>query len=289
MQNKIIQDFTSNTKTTDTEVELFQQLAKSILKFSNGIFVDETHGTTSNVEYTSIRGVIERCEISDLLILTIDKNRSINRATFWQAKKEVKPQWVNNAGKKNITDGCFDFKCQFNQWELLSYRPHLSGVGKFSPPHKLLSSFDSASIGSYGVFHQKNNKIEVNYSIAEFISSSSLPNVNGKKTKAHPRMAINEKMSKYVYGNGERIVCTNLYDFIISLLIGAIGAPLNLEIHEHLWLMSYVKQQAKSSKNVIYGNNTNSLEELLPDISFDDNVNSYASGKFSILVIPTST
>ncbi|HFQ5065969.1 TPA: hypothetical protein ACGUVR_004556 [Vibrio vulnificus] len=288
MKQNIIQDFRRSSSFSDSEVKLFQQLAKSTLKYSTGIFVDETHGTTSNVEYISIRGVKERCEISDLLIVTVDPSSQYARATFWQAKKETKPQWIKNVGSQNISDGCFDFKCQFNQWELLSCRPDIAGVGAFSPPKTLLSSSHSPSIGSYGVFYESGSNLEVNYSVAEFITCTSLPKVNSRVTKAQPRMAINNKYAKYSIGFEEKIVCKNLDSFIEALLNFEIGVVLNKSKQEDIWLLKYVKAQVKASKNVIYGNDDISIDQLLPDIpdnEFQEYDDSYASGGISILIV----
>lgn len=290
MKNSIIQDFRHNAKFSDSEVKLFQQLAKSTLKYATGIFVDETHGTTSNVEYISIRGVKERCEISDLLIITVDPSTQYTRATFWQAKKETKPQWLKNVGSQNISDGCFDFKCQFNQWELLSYRPAIAGVGAFSPPKTLLSSSYSPSIGSYGVFYENGSNLEVNYSVAEFITCTSLPKVNSRVTKAQPRMAINNKYEKYSIGFEEKVVCSNIDSFMEALLNFEIGVVLNKNKQEDIWLLKYVKAQVKASKNVIYGNDDITIDQLLPDIPENDSQeydDSYASGGVSILIVST--
>lgn len=290
MKNNIIQHFRHNAKFSDSEVKLFQQLAKSTLQYATGIFVDETHGTTSNVEYISIRGVKERCEISDLLIITVDPSTQYTRATFWQAKKETKPQWLKNVGSQNISDGCFDFKCQFNQWELLSYRPAIAGVGAFSPPKTLLNSSYSPSIGSYGVFYENGSNLEVNYSVAEFVTCTSLPKVNSRVTKAQPRMAINNKYEKYSIGYKEKVVCSNIDSFMGALLNFEIGVVLNKNKQEDIWLLKYVKAQVKASKNVIYGNDDITIDQLLPDIpenesqEYDD---SYASGGVSILIVST--
>lgn len=288
LKSKIVQHFRQNSKISDSEVTLFRQLAKSTLQFTSGIFVDETHGTTSNVEYTSIRGVKERCEISDLLIVTVEPSSKLVRATFWQAKKEIKSQWVKNVGSQNVSDGCFDFKCQFNQWELLSYRHPIAGVGSFTPPKSLLSSSYTPSIGSYGVFYENGSDLEVNYSIAEFITSTSLPKVNSRATKAQPRMAINTKYSKYRVGIEEKIVCPNIDSFVEALLNCEIGAILSPQKIEEAWLINYIKQQVKSSKNVTYGNDDTVIDQLLPatmDNDLQEDSDSFTSGGISILIV----
>lgn len=290
MVSQIVNEFRRNANFSSGEVSLFQELARSIVKYKNGIFVDETHGNTCKVEYSSIRGVKERCEISDLLIVAVNKQRDETRATFWQAKREEKPQWIKNSGSQLLGEGCFDFKCQFNQWELLNYRHDIAGLGHFSPPQRLLSSFLSPSITSYGVFYESNGLVDLNYSVAELVASSSLPKVNGKTTKASPRMSINGKMAKYLFGSRERVVCNEINDFISALLAGSIGAEINLLETSHRWLVKYIRSQVYTAKNEIYGNDREAINDLLPEPPDSDSKDQddYSSGGFSILVVENS-
>lgn len=136
----------------DGEVELFRKLAKAIEGGSSSIFVEETHGAVKyNVEFNLTTGIKTRCEIADLLIISRSNFAPFYRATFWQAKKQAKTKWVAHG----TVDRHVDFKGQFNQWDLLSRRPVIAGVPPFMPPSDLLASFDSGSIGSFGVFYER--------------------------------------------------------------------------------------------------------------------------------------
>lgn len=271
----------------DNEVDLFRSMAKELLKRSKGVFIDETHGKVCNVTFNSIRGVTEQCEISDLLIITVDKKKNFARATFWQAKKETSPKWIINATTPSHNN-CFDFKGQFDQWELLSYRHDINGVAKFKPPKKLLSSFNSPSIGSYGVFYEEAKMLELNYSVAEFVTSTTLPPVRKySKSKPQSRMVINGKLSKYTYGLDEKIVCNNILDFLTALTQNQIGARIETTKPEHSWLIGSIKSQINSSKNIIYGNNSKEFDKtFFPDVP-GSNVDDPPEG-LSILILESS-
>ncbi|TOH89283.1 hypothetical protein CGI70_23970 [Vibrio parahaemolyticus] len=101
-------------------------------------------------------------------------------------------------------------------------------------------------------------------------------------------MAINNKYAKYSIGFEEKIVCKNLDSFIEALLNFEIGVVLNKNKQEDIWLLKYVKAQVKASKNVIYGNDDITIDQLLPDIpdnEFQEYDDSYASGGISILIV----
>lgn len=228
----IIADFQSTAVfATDGEVALFQKLSDAIVKHSRAQFIDETHGSVAQVEFISrISGKKSRCEISDLLIVSRDSEQSQYRATFWQAKKEPSPKWPGPRGRQN-----FDFKGQFDQWELLAERPYISGVGSFSPPPGLLANAASPSIGSFGVFFDENGLPEVNYSVAEMVSSVSI--------SKSPRMVINERLSSYTAWANETIAASNLGDFLTRLFSFQVGSIVSLTAAEGIWLGKYVNKK----------------------------------------------
>jgi hypothetical protein len=232
--NNVINDFRSNSAfKTDSEVALFRQLAKSILKNSSGMFIDETHGTVAKVEFTSPITSIERCEISDLLLIIKHMHTGEIRATFWQVKKEKHPRWpIANS------DANFDFQGQFNQWELLSLRPAIVGKSRFLPPPGLLKNASSPSIGSFGVFYELNGNIEVNYSVAEAVASSGI--------SKHPRMVINNHLTKYFYANQEAIVRKNMKSFLEAINDFTVGALLKPTNPADTWLAGYLNNKCSA-------------------------------------------
>lgn len=217
----------------DDEVDLFRKLAIAIASGCSAIFIQETHGAVAyNVKFDLTSGVGTRCEIADLLIISRSDVEPFYRATFWQAKKQPTAKWV----ALGTPDKHVDFKGQFNQWDLLSRRPNIVGVPPFVPPADLLSSFSSASIGSFGVFYERASQIEVVHSVASFISCSS-------PSAKHPVMVANAYLEQYFYNCREILVRTELCTFLNALLHHQIGAPIELSVKAQRWLLSYARKK----------------------------------------------
>jgi len=269
----IVADFRAKQSFPKTgEVDLFRNLADSIADHSHSIFINETHGAkVCNVSFTSATGKTEVCEIADLLIISSSSHGQL-RATFWQAKKQVASKWLSaTTGNEQ-----FDFKGQFNQWDLLSRRPTISGVGGFHPPPTLLASFDSASIGSFGVFYQRGSLIEVSHSVAEFVACHN-------PTVKHPTMAINGYLSKYYYSAGEIISRPTLTSFLEALFAHQVAAPLSATMSDHRWLVSYARSKAAKA----FGNNVDlrELDRFLNDTPpIDLDMNGPSDG-LSVLIV----
>jgi hypothetical protein len=244
MLKKIITDFReATTFAKSDEVSLFRAMAEAVVKHSNSTFIDETHGgNVCNVSFTSVTGKTETCEIADLLILSLGSDTNSMRATFWQAKKQSVSKWLNVTSSGSQ----LDFKGQFNQWDLLSRRPDVTGVGTFIPPNDLLSSFTSPSIGSFGVFYEKGTVIEVAHSIAEFIACPS-------PAAKHPTLSINGYLDKYYFANTEVISRRDLSSFLTALFSFQVGALLYPSIASHQWLLKRVRSRvaAKASSETL--------------------------------------
>lgn len=182
---KILEYFSENADCSDDEVQLFRKFGKGITNYTNAVYVAETHGAhKANVEFKSqVHYVPTRCEIADLLLIAVDPLNGI-RATFLQVKKRTGHRgykWVSLSNHSPLP--MFDFKGQFNQWELLATLRKIRGVGKFHPPKDLLSGASSCAIGSFGVFYCDNsNKVDMLYSIAKYISASTK---GGNNVKGH--------------------------------------------------------------------------------------------------------
>lgn len=142
-------------------------------------------------------------------------------------------------------DTHLDSDAQFDQWELLSSRPNITAVLPFSAPSDILGSFSSPSIGSFGVFYEKNGQIEVAHSTAELVSCSK-PMVNYKQ---NTKCIINGLLEKYHHETGEACVAVGLHRFLTSLLQNKIGAVLDCKIATHHWLVAYVMSKLNGSAN----------------------------------------
>lgn len=243
----------------DDEVELFRKLAQAIVRHSRAVFIDETHGNVAQVEFQSFIYGKDQCEISDLLIITKDVRGQYFRATFWQAKKEQFPRWPGPRGKNN-----FDFEAQFNQWELLSRRPSIKGIGKFAPHRDVLKKATSPSIGSFGVFYESKGRTEINYSVAEMVASSGV--------SKHPKMVINEHLSQYSFwgreGGREALVRCDLESFLTALAAFEIGAFIDIKKASGKWLVGYI--QRKCTANGIHDfMNVGNLPDIPAGLSDD--------------------
>lgn len=240
MIKKIISQFRSATNFhAHDEVKLFRELAKAIQGNTSSVFIDETHGPKKcNVRFANCLGAQDRCEISDLLIITfISKNKPL-RATFWQAKKESKSEWASS--KSRVRQ--LDFNAQFNQWDLLARRPKIIGVESFCPPENLLSGAASSSIGSFGAFYERNGVVEVFHSVAEFVCCR---NPNAK----HPVFISNGLLGRYRIARQEAITRVKLRDFLAALLGCQIGSLLLPTSSSDFWLAKYAQSKA-SQMNV---------------------------------------
>ena len=241
---------------SDGEVELFRKLAKAIEYSSSSIFVEETHGAVKyNVEFNLTTGIKTRCEIADLLIISRSDSAPFYRATFWQAKKQAKSKWV----ALGTPDRHVDFKGQFNQWDLLSRRPAIIGVPPFIPPGDLLTSFSSGSIGSFGVFYERASQIELVHSVANFISCSN-------PRARNSMMVANGQLEQYFYNGSEVLVRTELQTFLDALLNHQVGAPLDLEIPTHKWLMGYARSKVSANRGQVF----NAFFDAIGDIGIMD-------------------
>ena len=238
MINSIVADFRNSVSfSSANEVALFRALAASIVKYSRSTFIDETHGgNVCNVCFTSATGKIETCEIADLLVVSVAPDHTSLRATFWQAKKQAVSKWLNVTSSGSQ----LDFKGQFNQWDLLSRRPDVSGVASFTPPTDILSSFSSSSIGSFGIFYEKASMIEGAHSIAEFIACPS-------PAAKHPTLSINGLLNKYHFSQAEVITRSDLPAFLSALFEFQVGALLDPSHASHRWLASWVRLKVATS------------------------------------------
>jgi hypothetical protein len=262
---------TSISFAKDGEVGLFRALAVALVTHSASTFVDETHGgMVCNVSFTSVTGKPETCEIADLLVISVLPSGRL-RATFWQAKKQGKSKWLGSS----VGGEQLDFDGQFNQWDLLSRRPHLVGVGKFHPPSNLLSSFGSAAIGSFGVFYQRGSLVEVSHSTAEFVACHN-PLVR------HPKMCISGYLAKYSCAENEVLVRPTLESFLDALLTGTIGALLHPAVPAHRWLVDYARRKGASTLSLVQ---RRAIDAFLSNGPRDDNAAPVPGDGLSVLFV----
>ncbi len=231
----VVENFRNSATCDDGEVDLFRKFANSIIstQSSKAIFIEETHGAhKANVEfYSKVHQVHTRCEIADLLLVVVHPRNGI-RATFLQAKRRKngdKYKWGVPTAHEPLP--MFDFRGQFNQWELLATQRDIQGVGSFNPPSNLLSGAASCAIGSMGVFYCDNlANVEVVYSIAKYITASTK---SGGKVTGQTKMLANLMLrgmytSSYPCVDPSVIVTTSMQEFASQLFHGRVGSPVCL-------------------------------------------------------------
>jgi len=235
--NKIAKDFRASTNfSINNEEKLFTELANAITNNSNSVFVGVTHGATrANVSFNLTTDKPARCEIADLLIITKSRKFPFLRATFWQAKKQKKSKWVS----LGTADKHIDFTGQFDQWDLLSRRPSITGIAPFNPPNDLLSCFQDASIGSFGVFYERDSVIELVHSVAAFVAC-------GNPSAKHPALVVNANLERYFCPWCGVAVVSGLESFIHALINHHVGARLLPSEESHKWLASYAAKKVAS-------------------------------------------
>ena len=143
---------------------------------------------------------------------------------------------------------------EFGVW--LSHRPDIRGLGQFQPHKALLSNAMSPSIGSFGVFYENRGVVEVNYSVAEMVTSSSVA--------AHPRMVINEMLGKYTAWQDEAMMRHDIASFLYAVSAFMVGSLINPAEASDQWLRDYVisKCNDKGITNFFSGDGDNGSTNL---------------------------
>lgn len=219
------QEFRKRTRKKKAgEVFLFRQLQQSFSKLSGKFHIEEFHGTKNQVRFSGVgswgRGNNARCELSDLLIVTFSKSPKLNiRLTFLQAKYE---------NKKIINSLQTNFKANLEQWDLLSRRPDIVGLGNFNPPKNLLSGALLPSVGTFGFFYNTGKNYQMLYSIA-----NNLKPLTNKYSQRSGRLGLIcscccNPISFLPYRECQ--IATSIFDFAFCLYKGLIGTPIEHQV-----------------------------------------------------------
>ncbi|MCA9563631.1 MAG: hypothetical protein KC561_09085 [Myxococcales bacterium] len=156
-----------------------------LLSNQPGVAVEEYHGNAHQVRFTG-DGIhsrsAARCELSDLAVIVYDRVAGTARLTYIQAKSErlVKASRFGIAGATLSAD--------LEQWHLLSSRPKIQGVNRFSPPSDLLSNSSLGSIGSYVFFVHGAKSPEIYYASASKLPVAAIHSVKRGKLLAQANL-----------------------------------------------------------------------------------------------------
>lgn len=207
---------------TFAELPLFRALADSLRLASTHVNAEEYHGASHQVQFNGdgINSRIgARCELSDLLIVVYSQKFKTARFTFLQAKSE-RAFPVIPAG--------WNYSANLEQWDLLSRRPSLAGIGQFNPPSDLLSAAVLPSIGSFGFFYgTASNGFQMLYASADILAPVFPHRVRygklylGGNLLSHPPSQI-----RMIHGYPERTYTWGNFFFGRDLYGLRIGEPL---------------------------------------------------------------
>ena len=147
-------------------------------------------------------------------------------------------------------------------------------MGKFNPPSDLLSCFASPSIGSFGIFFERNLNIEIAHSTAEFISCPS-------PAAKHPTLSINGYFDKYYFGAQEIVTRSSLDGFLRSLFEFEVGSLLDPSMSQHQWLIGKVRSKVATQPGADFGVLDTFIEEAGQRVPDDPS----GFGGLSVLII----
>jgi hypothetical protein len=217
-------------------------MSSILSKKYNVSFICETHKQSVSYLSTQINQIATR-EISDLWIVVFSPLRGKARMTFLQAKKHT--------GILNQYHRVFSG--DYYQYELLSQRSVLTRVigQRFNFPQEILSFSCCSSIGSYGVFFNDNNKIDLAYSSAAYLKTNSVLPTTYRQfpidleipflTNKHPIVSPSCNVCT------ELISCFDIDTFTQSLLALEIGGELTYYPEIFASVIGIIQQQNISS------------------------------------------
>lgn len=199
------------------EVSLFRALIKTFAEFGGRVCAKELHGSKSLVEFRPRKDWrrlgkrFGRCELADLLIIAFRRNDV--RFAFIQCKRE--PSHKAFRGRVPKT-----FAGNYEQWDLLAYRPKIKSRSSLKVPESILSSATMASVGSF-VFFDGSRKWEIFYSCANNLHRTST------RVSRYGRLEPNRshKLRKHA-GCLECIFAESTKDFVENIQRLQIGTPL---------------------------------------------------------------
>jgi hypothetical protein len=223
----------TTTGYSQNEIPLFRALRSSILSLSNNFQVEVYHGNSHQVRFSgngSEARYAARCELSDLAILVYSPLAKSIRLTYLQAKSE----------RVRFSSVCgHQFYANLEQWFLLSQRPHISGIGKFSPPLDLLSGAILPSVGTFAFFYKDSlGHFQVYFATADYLApTKKYPSQYGKV------IAIGPCHFRIIAGHDECAAACGNIAFARALYSMQIGTPImptstNNNLTTRNWLAS---------------------------------------------------
>lgn len=257
------------------EIFLFREMANSLNNITPTIFVQETHGRRGWVQFHSeITNSVRQKEISDLLIVCLNKPTNEIKISFLQAKYH-----------RTTINPFLRFYGDYLQLELLKKRPVIHQNNFLGFPENILSFSNFRSLTSYGVFyHDTGSSIDMLYSVSDLLNQENLNRLVG--SIIFPGNQECPKMNCFTANRKEMISTCNLDLFERGILSFQIGAPIN----SNTMIEAYFKKLFKYIISNANGLNSSILSDLLGDfVKNTEDTENEIKGNPSMLIIQTNS
>lgn len=210
------------------EIPLFRVFCDAIRNGYKKCRIEEFHGNRNQVvfpglHYRSWGRKIQRCELCDLLIITYQKNPTLNiRMTFLQAKRSKSThafcsEFPNYKSAQK-------FYANLEQWDLLSRRPEIIAVPPFRVDPYILKDAILPSVGTYGVFFKyPDGRIGFFYISSDLLKPSGAPLSKYACLKTKRIKSI----ERTLHGYTELSMACCISTFSVGLLNMMVGTPIH--------------------------------------------------------------
>lgn len=274
MKSTINDAIFKNSKLRFDEIFLFREMAKSLNNITPTIFVKETHGRRGWVQFHSeITNTVMQKEISDLLIVCLNKPTNEIKISFLQAKYH-----------RTTINPFLRFHGDYLQLELLKRRPDINQNNFFGFPQNILNFSNYRSLTSYGVFyHDAGSSIDMLYSVSDLLRQENLNVLKG--SIVFPGHQECPMINCFTANRKEMLSTCNLDLFESGLLSFQIGAPINNNKMIEAYfgkLFKYIISNAKKGSDLSF------LTDLLGDfIRNTETTDNEIKGNPAMLIIQT--
>jgi len=264
-----------SSKSNFSEVQQFRALMRSFASLQKNFDIEEFHGMKHQVYFNgegAWKRTPARCEISDLLVVSYDKNKTTTkiRVTFIQAKKSNEKHTLCNYSQKLIAPT--SFKANLEQWDLLSRRPEVLAIKPFSCRPNILKDAILPSIGSIMVFHKNSSNLKNLF----YISADKLEPLSSPKNRFAKLKTLNGDALRVIKGHKERVFACCIHTFAKSLYDLEIGTPIHHERGLNTKEEIYRKEFRQWIGNVIYSHVQIAKEsETLNKVSTSERIMEY--------------
>ena len=227
------------------EVPLFRALVRSLSSASNGVQVEELHGSRSQVLFSACppwTRRVARCELADVCIVWFRLGRRPQvRITFMQAKRSMHSHALCESNPPVPKQ---EFAGDSTQFHLLTTRPKIVGrFQTFDPPAHLLSDALLPSVGSYCVFHRAPDGTK-----SFFYASADTLTANSPSSPG--RITIESQFAVPVQQHGgfqeRKWACCPMI-FGAAIHAGHIGTPLDSDPIALGWVKSFVNRASSNA------------------------------------------